>query len=383
MIRAIYIHIPFCRRICPFCAFAVRKDRAGLHQQYLKLLLKELRRRAEQFSQEFAPLESIYIGGGTPSSLTLEEVGFLINGVKSQLDCSKSVEISFEINPEDATRDYLQGLANIGINRLSMGIQSFQESSLETLQRSHSVEHDIKAIDSLKSSAIANFNLDLMFGIPGQNFAAFQNDLLEFLKHDPSHLSLYALDIEPNTPFAHQAKMVSWVEEQKELTQQMYLWAIECLHADGIEQYEVSNFSKPGLASRSNLAVWSGAPYLGFGIGAHSYCRGQRWGNFRSLRTYHSALEKQEWPQAFQEKLTTTQQANEKLMLGLRQNSGFSVTSWPEEFDINWPQKNMDLLEQFSQKHYVNWNPPVLSLPPLGMLLADEITAQLMLDECS
>ncbi len=379
-IRAIYIHIPFCRRICPFCAFAVRKDRAGLHGVYLKQLLQEIRWRAEQFQKELSPLESIYIGGGTPSSLTLAEVEILINGVKSLLDCSKTVEISFEVNPEDATVAYIQGLAELKIGRISLGLQSFQESSLKTLKRNHTVEHDLKALEALQINAIANFNLDLMFGIPGQTFESFQKDIRQYLKYKPAHLSLYGLEIEPNTPFAHQAEVVKWGEEQKDLARAMYLWAVERLQTQGIFQYEVSNFSKPGLESRSNLMVWSGSPYLGFGTGAHSFLPGQRWGNHRSLRTYQTALEKKGWPVAFEEKLSLTEQANEKLMLGLRQASGFSTTSWLEEFGFEWPQKNMELVEQLCRQGYLLWNAPVLSLPPQGMLLADEITEQLMLN---
>ncbi|MBF0288948.1 MAG: radical SAM family heme chaperone HemW [SAR324 cluster bacterium] len=378
-IQSLYIHIPFCRRLCPFCAFAVRKERATLHAQYLEQLLLEMVRRIEQFSDQFRTLHSIYIGGGTPSCLSLEEVRLLLDRVKALFSCSQKTEISFEVNPEDAVENYIQGLAQLGITRISLGIQSFQEPVLRILNRNHTAIHVLEALDALETSSIANYNLDLMFGIPGQSMVLFQNDVKQLFHYHPSHISLYGLDIEPNTPFARQPKMVSGIMQSRDLSHAMYLWAVNYLQSREVSQYEVSNFAKKGSRSRSNLSVWSGKPYLGFGTGAHSYIPNQRWANHRSLRQYQAALDKPEWPVAFLENLSPIQQANEKLMLGLRQVSGFSINCWQEKFDLDWPAKNQERVEQFCSQGYMDWNPPVVSLLPRGMLLADEITEQLML----
>lgn len=378
-IEALYIHIPFCRKICPFCAFAVRKERASLHKIYLRLVLQELQKRVDQFEQQLGKIASLYIGGGTPSSLELEEVAFLLKTVQRSVDCAEGIEISFEINPEDATEEYIEGLRQIGINRMSLGVQSFQEISLATLQRNHTVVHSMKAVEILKATGISNFNLDLMFGIPGQTLETFQNDLNLFLQSTPTHLSLYSLDIEPNTLFAHQPEKVQWVEQNRDLTQEMYLCALAQMKSQGILQYEVSNFAKPHQESRSNLLVWAGQSYLGLGTGAHSYVQGVRWSNHRSLKNYQRALEKKEVPVAFEEELSLTEQANESLMLGLRQSAGFSVNTWDKKFAIAWPEQNRKLVEALQSQGYLQWLPPVVSLLPKGMMLADEITEQLML----
>ncbi len=377
---ALYIHIPFCRRICPFCAFAVRKDRAALRKDYLHFLNLEMERRASQFEKESGELQSIYIGGGTPSSLSLEEVGFLLKGVRCHFHCSADTEISFEVNPEDATPAYIQGLTELGIRRISLGIQSFQRISLEILKRNHSVQDSLLAVAALQESGVSNFNLDLMFGIPEQSMPEFQNDLMTFLKHNPNHLSLYALDIEPRTPFAKEKKVVEWVAQHEDLTRAMYLRAVKILSAHGLAQYEVSNFARPGYESRSNLMVWSGKAYLGLGMGAHSYFEGRRWSNHRSLKKYQSALEDKQWPVAFEEELSQVQRANEGLMLSLRQVAGFSVPEWEKTFGMAWPRKNVEEVEKICEQGFARWDPPHLALLPEGMLLADEITARLMLD---
>ena len=380
MIQALYIHIPFCRQICPFCAFAVRKDHIALHKTYLHYLEQEMEWRAAQFERELGELQSIYIGGGTPSSLSLEEVEFLLKGVRSHFHRSAKTEVSFEVNPEDATPAYIQGLKQLGIERISLGMQSFQESSLRTLKRNNSVQDGLQALAALQESGVCNFNLDLMFGIPEQSLHEFQNDLMIFLRHNPSHLSLYALDIEPRTPFAKQEKIVEWVKQHQDLTRAMYLWAIEKLSAHGLAQYEVSNFARSGHESRSNLMVWSGKAYLGLGMGAHSYFQGCRWSNHRFLKNYQSALEDKQWPVAFQEELSIIQQANEGLLLSLRQVVGFSVEEWEKTYGLAWPCKNQIVVEELCEQGLARWNAPHLLLPPEGMLLADEITAQLMLD---
>ena len=380
VIRALYIHIPFCRRICPFCAFAVRKDQAALRKIYLRSLNQEMERRAAQLEKELGELQSLYIGGGTPSSLSLEEVELLLKSIRSHFHCSANTEVSFEVNPEDATPGYIRGLIQLGIERISLGIQSFQNISLEILQRNHSAQDGLQAVTALKENGVRNFNLDLMFGIPEQSMDQFQNDVMTIIRQKSTHLSFYALDIEPRTPFAKQGKIVEWVGQHQDLTRSMYLWAVETLNARGLAQYEVSNFAKTGHESRSNLMVWSGKAYLGLGMGAHSYFRGCRWGNHRSLKSYQVALEKKQWPVAFREELSPVQQANEGLMLALRQVAGFSIASWQDTFGFPWPRRNQEVVAQLCEQGLVRWHPPHLALPPEGLMLADEITARLMLD---
>ncbi len=378
-VQAIYLHIPFCRKICPFCAFAVRKDRTSLHTRYLQNLIQELQRRAEQLQDPRQSIASIYFGGGTPSSLSLDEVALLLEQVRFLFVCDPDVEITFEVNPEDATLEYLNGLAEMGITRISLGVQSFQDSLLKRLGRNHTAKQAQQAVEALYDSAINNFNLDLMFSIPEQSFVLFQADVEQMLSYQPSHVSLYCLDVEPNTPFSQEPDVVAWVDTHQSLQQQMYLWAIECLNDAGIVQYEVSNFARTNCQSRSNLMVWSGAAYLGLGTGAHSYVLSKRWANHRALTSYQKALVENKWPIAFEEDLSWVQQANERLMLGLRQTAGLSIEEWSISVGKEWPKKNWELMESLCQQGYALWNPPRLQLTPKGLLLADEITAGLFL----
>lgn len=378
-IKTLYVHIPFCRKICPFCAFAVRKDNATLHSEYIALACEELKLRKQQFQERLGPLSVIYCGGGTPSSLTIFEVEALLQGIRNIVEVAQGAEISFEVNPEDASLSYFEGLASVGVNRISLGVQSFQKHMLHRLDRNHTLDHVLQALDGLKHSPIENFNLDLMFGVLGQTLSNFQTDVKQLLTHHPSHVSLYALDIEPNTPFFKEGPLIDWIDQHQELIESMYLWAVRHLKNEAILQYEVSNFARSGLESQSNLSVWQGNLYLGVGIGAHSYVDGARWANHRALRPYRLDVHKSKEPVAFYEQLTAVQKANEVLMLGLRQVSGFQVSQWQDAWQSHWQQQHQSTVEQLVQSKLARWNPPTLSLTPQGFLLADEITEKLLL----
>ncbi|MGK5090549.1 radical SAM family heme chaperone HemW [Deltaproteobacteria bacterium TL4] len=380
-IPGIYIHIPFCRKICPFCPFTVRKDRGELHESYLDLIQQEMRLRAEQFHSQLEPLHSIYLGGGTPSSLTVSEIETLMKTIKNHFELSQPVEISMELNPEDVRLEYLQGLFSLGINRISLGGQSFFPEILKTLGRNHTAQQHQQAVELMRHSPFENYNVDLMFGIPGQTLEMFQNDVKKITAAKPKHLSLYGLDIEPDTPFAHQPEIVAWVQNNQVLFESMYLWAIEYLSQQGFEHYEVANFAQKGFRSVSNLLVWSGLPYLGFGVSAHSYVPNQRWANVQSLRLYADKLNQATEPVAFVENLTGSQQANETLMLGLRQTKGLDLRHWARVFKIEWSSTQQKLVTKLCEENYAEWNDPLLQLKPKGLLIADGITARLMLFE--
>lgn len=192
---------------------------------------------------------------------------------------------------------------------------------------------------------------------------------------------MYCLDIEEKTPFAHQPDTIAWVQDHQDWFEQMYLWAISRLADEGYHQYEVSNFSRSSYQSKSNTLVWSGNAYLGLGTGAHSYVNHCRWGNTPSVRTYMNRIQSDLWPTAFEEKLSKTTQANECLMLGLRQPFGFSITCWQNQFGLDWTIENKRLVNTLCEEGYAIWKDPVLSLTHRGLLMADAITSQLMLRE--
>jgi len=388
-VPAVYLHIPFCRHICPFCSFAVRRDRTELHEKYILGMVDEIARRTAWVEEEKQIngeeklsgqklLESIYFGGGTPSRLTIPEVELLLSQVKNCFPWSDQIEISFEMNPEDVKPEYLSGLAEIGVNRISLGGQSFQTLTLKKLGRIHSGLELRKAVKAITNSAIENWNLDLMFGIPEQSISMFKNDVEEALSYNPSHISLYGLEIHEKTPFGKNKQIRKWDSEHQEQFEEMYLWATDRLEKAGLFQYEVSNFSQKTKEGRNNLLVWSGNEYLGFGVGAHSYLSQTRWGNKRSLSSYLKHLEQDIWPVDFEEQLLVSEQAAESLMLALRQSEGVNIEQWLKRYGLQWEKQQFDFVNELCVARRAFWDGQHLCLTTKGMLLADRITVELM-----
>jgi len=377
-ISALYVHIPFCHRICPFCSFAVRKDRPSIHGEYLEAVLLETGRRVQGIT--ISDLESLYIGGGTPSVLSSTEIIFLMQGIRQSWPLSKDCQISLECNPEDVQSNYLGALLNSGVNRLSIGVQSFQQEFLKNLGRNHTVEHLRKNLIALKDVGWINFNVDLMFGLPNQTLEQFQFDVKKALEWDPTHLSLYALELAQQTPYAKSERVRKSWKEAQEITTDMYFWATDYLENNGWEHYEVSNFAKPNYKGRMNKMVWNGSGYLGVGVGAHSYDGKSRWGNIRPLHRYLELLKENCWPTAFTETLTQTEKANEFLMLQLRQTKGLSLKKWEGDFvPKNWMDNHSDVLRAWQKEGLLNCIGNRIVLTKKGLLVADALTAELSL----
>lgn len=377
-ISALYVHIPFCHRICPFCSFAVRKNRPSAHREYLEAVLLETRRRVQGIT--ISDLESLYIGGGTPSVLSSTEIIFLMQGIRQSWPLSKDCQISLECNPDDVQSNYLGTLLSSGVNRLSIGVQSFQQEFLKNLGRNHTVEHLRMNLIALKDVGWTNFNVDLMFGLPNQTLEQFQFDVKKALEWDPTHLSFYALELAEQTPYGKSERLRKSWQDSQEITTDMYLWATEYLVNNGWEHYEVSNFAKPNYQGRMNQMVWNGSGYLGVGVGAHSYDGKSRWGNLRPLHRYLELLEENCWPTAFTETLTQTEKANEFLMLQLRQTKGLSLKKWEDDFaPKNWMDNHFAVLRAWQKEGLLNWIGNRIVLTKKGLLVADALTAELSL----
>ena len=379
-ISALYCHIPFCRTICPFCAFAVHGNRAVLHRGYLDALKEEIARSAAEFQGSHQHIGSLYLGGGTPSTLSLSAVEDLLDWIARHFHLTPGIEIAFEVNPEDAAPEYLRGLRRAGVNRLSLGLQSLDDSTLSALKRNHNAQSSRSALEAMQEEGPENHNIDLMFGIPSAPEDAFQRDLEQVAAFSPPHISLYALDLEPGTLFARDSSVASWMEAHGTAQDSNYLIASEYLIAQGYRHYEVSNFCLPGREGKQNLAVWGGRNYLGFGTGAHSCVDGHRWWNHRHLKAYLRCLGKGATPVAAREALTNRQMANEALMLSLRQQSGLDVTAWERRWNLCWGNRREAISAQLDREGKARWADQRLTLTPKGFLLADEATAQLMVD---
>ena len=382
-LRALYVHIPFCHSICPFCAFAVHGNRPRLHGPFVESLLREIA-LAEPPAGECGTLgavESIYVGGGTPSTLAIAHLERILDALAARFPRAPDAEIALEVNPEDGSQDYLRGLRGLGVTRLSLGVQSLEDATLRALGRGHSAQQAERAYAAAVAAGFANLNVDLMFGAPGIGPEAFRRDVARVAAWRPAHVSLYGLDIEERTLFGRNASVRAWSAAQREQQAAQYLFAAEALAAAGYVHYEVSNFCLPGREGRQNLRVWGGAPYAGFGPGAHSWVGGVRRANERHLAAYQRRLAQGEAPIAFAERVDARQAANERLMLDLRQRSGLNAAAWSARHGVPWDGPRTGISAELAHRGLATWDGTRLALTPRGMLLADEITARLMVPE--
>lgn len=377
-IEAIYCHIPFCHSICPFCAFAVHGHRRELHRPYLDALAREFALRSARHDGPRLGVRSVYFGGGTPSTLHLDDWAWLMERLRAAFGLEPDAEIAVECNPEDVTKDYAEGLLRLGFNRFSLGVQSLDDATLRALGRGHDAAQAGAALAALREAGVRNLNVDLMFGAPEIAPDAFRRDLESLLKQPPEHLSLYGLDIEEGTPFGRDRAIRAWSETHREAQAESYLWAAARLKGAGYRHYEVSNFCLPGREGRQNRIVWDGGAYLGFGTGAHSYGDGERWHNQRHVKAYQDALERGELPEAYRERLTPTQRANEALMLALRRDSGLDTAAWAMAHSQAWDERRRRIADTLVREGQACWKGTTLILTAAGFLVADAITEQLM-----
>ena len=281
---ALYVHIPFCQAKCPYCDFNSYAGLEGLMAPYVDALIAEMVLWREPTRD--ARVTTIFFGGGTPSFLPLAETERIFAALRRSFHLTPAAEITVEANPGSADSARLDGLRRIGFNRLSLGVQSFQDDELRLLGRVHSAAEAREAYRGARRAGFENVNLDLIYGLPGQPLAAWQRTLTEAIALRPEHLSLYALTVEEGTPLAADVAIGRLPTPDPDLAADMYLWAGEALAAAGYEHYEISNWGLPGHRCRHNLVYWRNQPYLGLGAGAHSCLDGYRFAAVRDPRAY-------------------------------------------------------------------------------------------------
>ena len=273
----VYVHIPFCTRRCPYCAFVLIESDGSLHDSFVDRLCREIR----ETSHRPDSVSSLYLGGGTPSLLAPEQVGQIYDEVSTVLGKPK-LEVTLEANPENISEVLLKGYKEVGVNRLSLGIQALDNRALKEFGREHSAKDAEKAWRTARD-IFPNVSLDLMFGLDGQDWS---RSLEQVLSWNPPHVSLYGLTYEPGTPFTREVSSGVRSPISPEREEEMYREAINRLTEAGYRHYEISNFAKPGMESVQNQGYWEGRPYLGFGPGAHSYVPHRRWSNLSNVRKY-------------------------------------------------------------------------------------------------
>lgn len=368
----IYLHVPFCRKACHYCNFHFSTS-LQLKEEFLVALKEEIILRRDEAKGE--PTDTIYFGGGTPSLLSPEELQSILNLIRNHYTIGPDPEITLEANPDDLTMDYLLALKNIGINRLSIGIQSFQESDLRLMNRNHDATQGRVALALARSAGFTSMNADLIYGTPGLTDEAFLQNIQELIEAGVDHISAYALTVEPKTALAHQVKTGTVPAPDDDQTALQFQLLKRTLAQAGFEHYEISNWARPGCYSRHNTSYWQGIPYLGFGPSAHSFDGLARSWNVAHNPKYIQALHEGRLP-IEKEILSPTDQYNEYVLTRLR-------TQWgcrPDTLEQPYRHYFLAAIEPFLEEGMIIEVDGRYTLTDAGQLYADRISASLFYD---
>ena len=384
----IYIHIPFCRSRCIYCGF-YSTTALDLRQRYVDALCREMEIRSQRSEVRGERIETIYLGGGTPSQLTFDQLRQLfiyINKVYPLTPDSSPLppEITIEVNPDDVTVEFAAVLQQLPVNRVSMGIQTFDDQRLRFLHRRHTSQQAIEAVSILRANGIRNISIDLMYGFPGETLEQWEADIEAALALDVEHLSAYCLMIEEGTPlhkmFTDDSLLFTDDYPDEEMERQMYEVLIDRLEAAGYEHYEISNFARPGFRSRHNSNYWNGTPYIGLGAAAHSYdIRSRSW-NVADIRQYIEGMERGE--RIFEEELLDDDtRYNDIVTVALRTKEGIDLNALSEkhrEYCMKNARRylNDGLLELSTIRGAES---PTLHLTRRGLFVSDMVMSDLMM----
>ena len=374
----VYIHIPFCRSRCAYCDFATGMYESSIADRYVHAICLEIERWREV--QQPALADTIYFGGGTPSLLAPAQIESILQSVHRRFTVTPDAEITLEINPGDggSRGEFFRELRRLGINRASFGAQTFDDSELKQLGRTHDARDIELTFQQLREAGFDNLNFDLIASLPGQKLAGWQRNLARAMELRPEHLSLYLLDVHEGTPLADQIKRGMRPQPDEDLAAEMYSTMIDTVTAAGYEHYEISNFCLPGFESRHNSKYWNGAPYYGFGNSAHSYDGQQsRWANQRDVAKYAELIEKNQSPIVERTDLSDDDARSESIFLGLRLMRGIDLDNYRARFGRDLREEYNGELDRLSEAGLIKVDNERVRLTSRGALLSNEVFATL------
>jgi oxygen-independent coproporphyrinogen-3 oxidase len=380
---SLYLHIPFCHTRCHYCDFNTYAGILPLREPYVRALLTEIElagKLAQHADGSPRRSRTIYFGGGTPSLLTVVQITRLLNACHKAFAVDEDAEITLEANPGTLSLQQLAGLHAAGVNRLSIGAQSFDVELLKALGRIHSLEDIVQALRNARAAGFTSINLDFMFGLPGQTMRHWQKTLDQALALHPEHFSLYSLIIEEGTPFYTWTREGQITPADEDLCADMYEFADERLQREGYENYEISNWALPGHQSRHNLTYWQNLPYLGMGAGAHSCFGGRRFSNILDPQKYINLLEKQQRPEAESETIDRVLEMSETAFLALRTAQGLHLPAFEERFAEPFTHFAGDRLRIVEEAGLLELEQDWLRLSKRGRLLGNAVFLRLLPD---
>lgn len=370
----IYIHIPFCRRKCLYCDFYSIGARNAPWNTLVDSLLAEAYSRAVELAR---PPRTLYIGGGTPSLMPADQFRRLVSGLRAIFDCTRLEEFTVEVNPEDVDTGLVDRMAEAGVSRASMGIQSFSDSELRAIGRRHTAARAIEAYGLLRK--LGNVSIDLIFGLPDQDIDRWQDNVAEALRLHPEHISAYSLMWEPGTPLELLRRQGRRSEVPEELSAEMFATLSVMLRAAGYEQYEISNYALPGYRSRHNSSYWQGLPYLGLGPGAHSYdgVRTRRANPADILRYTRHFTAISANPYYEEEVLTDDELREEYLLTRLRTREGFPISEFLARFGRQPLQNLLTAAQPHADAGHLRLDSDRIALTKDGIMVSDTIISDL------
>lgn len=369
----IYIHIPFCRQACHYCDFHFSVNQQ-IRTEMMAAISTELLLQKDYLQDEI--IETIYWGGGTPSLLTSTEIKLILDTIRSIHRISAEAEITLEANPDDLTPPSLQAFREAGINRLSIGIQTFNTERLKLLNRVHDGAVAVKSFHDAREAGFNNISIDLMYSLPGETNADWKQDVLQAISLNPEHISCYSLTIEEKTAFGKWAAVGKFKAEPDEVSAHHLDILMDELHQAGYEHYEISNFAKPGLYSNHNSNYWRGIKYLGVGPSAHSYNGESRQFNISNNHAYVKAIQAEIIP-VEKETLSRENKINEYILTSLRTSWGTDLSFLNQVHGYDLVSKNREYISQLLNKQLVTLENHILKLTNRGKLLADKISSDL------
>lgn len=368
-----YVHIPFCTQICYYCDFSKVFIKNQPVDSYLEHLLEEFQ------SYDIQKLRTLYIGGGTPTALSASQLEVLLKGLTKNLDLSVLEELTIEANPGDLDADKIAVLKNSAVNRVSLGVQTFDDKMLKKIGRSH-LEKDIyENIDRLKLAGFDNISIDLIYALPGQTMEQVKDNVAKAIGLDIPHMSLYSLILENHTVFMNRMRRGKLPLPKEELEAEMFEYIIAELEKSGFEHYEISNFSKPGFESRHNLMYWDNAEYYGIGAGASGYVNGVRYKNHGPIRHYLSAVEEGN-ARITEEHLSQKEQMEEEMFLGLRKRSGVSMARFEEKFGRSFDGLYGEIVRDLVQQGLMQIEGDRVRMTKRGLFLGDTVAERFILE---
>src|SRR5690625_2471730 len=377
-IQSVYIHIPFCQQICHYCDFTKFFYNEKLADEYIEALINEINVNVPGKQNK---IKTIFIGGGTPTTLNLIQLRKLLKFINEKFDLTNCEEYTIEANPGDFDEEKVKLLHAYGVNRVSLGVQVFDDEMLKELGRLHKISDVYKTLDLLKQYNFTNISTDLIYALPNQTVEHFRKSLNEALSLDLPHLSTYSLQIEPKTIFYQRHKKGKLHRPKPEEEVEMYHILMETTKLHGLEQYEISNFAKPGFESKHNLTYWSNEYYFGFGAGAYGYVPGKRYGNLRPLPAYTKKAMDEGTPILHTDEIGLREEIEEELFLGLRRTKGVNKLEFKKKFGFPMDKYYREALDELSNKQWLKENKTDIYLTDEGKLLANEVFERFLLDE--